>query len=167
MFPAGPGTVGCASQTCPLASEALIDSHAHFEQRNFTKGAGCQLFHSLMAQIAQELGFLPLSQGRHFSALSTLLTQVSPTKHPKNSRARHGSGFQFKLADNWCREMETFPKVGRMAAKRDRCGFPCQRPLLEGRRHQTPTPYPSPPTQTRGRGGSPLGLCHLDTGRLG
>lgn len=119
----------------------------------------CQLFHSHMAQIAHELGFLPLSQERHFSSLSTLLTQVSPAKHPKNPRARHGSGFQFKLADNWGREMETFPKVGRMAAKRDRCGFPGPRPLLEGRRHQTPL--------TCGGGGSPLGLCHLDIGWVG
>lgn len=34
--------------------------------------------------------------------------------------------------------METFPRWGRMAAKRDTCGFPCQRPLLEGSRRQTP-----------------------------
>lgn len=62
-----------------------------------------------------------------------LLIQMSPAKHPKNSKAQHGFGLELKLANDWQCEMETFPKRGRETAKQEVSVAPlAQCPLLEG-----------------------------------
>lgn len=95
-----------------------------------------------MVQRVPELGFLPPSQRRHFLDLSPPSHDSSDTmslaKHPKNSTAQHGFGFELKLAKNWRHEIETCPKGqenSRAGESVAQVSVLCWR---EADRHQTP-----------------------------
>ena len=95
-----------------------------FEEEKLSCGHMSQLFQRHMVQRALELGFLPPSQRRHFLDLLPPSHDSSVTmslaKHPKNSTAQHGFGFEFKLAKNWRHEMETCPQRGRRTVEQER-----------------------------------------------
>lgn len=102
-IPQGPGTFELSSQPCPVASGSLRDRFIPiFEEEKLSYEDMSQLFCGHMVQIVPELGFLPSSQGRHFSDLWPPSQDSSDTvvTCQTSQKAQHGFGFDSKLANN-------------------------------------------------------------------